>query len=119
MFMVLPEQADLSCSPGVETACVRIEGEDLVTTMHLRVDPKRRLAEPLSEGCGFYTPAFDEHGHTCTAAIEELDKDSLVAWLQSRATREYVEDVVLVLLGHGRSDRVTVPTSTSRRFWER
>jgi hypothetical protein len=89
------------------------------TAGHLRVDPKRRLADPLSEGCGFYTPAFDEHGHTCTAAIEELDKDSLVAWLQSRAAREYVEDVVLVLLGHGRTDRVTVPTSTSRRFWER
>jgi hypothetical protein len=73
----------------------------------------------MSEGCGFYTPAFDEHGHTCTVAIEELDKESLLAWLQSRATREYVEDVVLVLLGHGRSERVTVPTSTSRRFWER
>ncbi len=86
-----------------------------VKPAHLRVDPARHLADP-KDGCGYFTPAFDEHGHTCTAAIEELDRESLLAWLTSRASRTYVEDLVVVLLGHGRADRAPPVTSSSRRL---
>jgi len=85
---------------------------------HLRIDPNRRVADLQNPEtcCGYYAPAFDEHGHTRTAAIEELDKESLLVWLQTRATREYVEDVVATLLGHGRFERPAAEVSTSRRF---
>lgn len=72
---------------------------------HLRVDPTRR--RPADQCIGYFTPAFDENGHTCTAGIEELDRRSLAQWLRTRTSREFVESVVGRLLGHGQMHEST------------
>lgn len=75
---------------------------------HLRVDPSRRLSDPDATTTGIYTPAFAPNGHTCTAAIEELDKPSLLQWLKTRNSRRFIEDVVGRILGHGELNEAPV-----------
>lgn len=75
----------------------------------MKVDPNRRIDKDLGiAGTGIYIRAMEPNGNWGTFDIYELDKFSLVTWLQSRGgDNKIAEDVVCVLLGHERDETET------------
>lgn len=66
--------------------------------IELKMDPQRAGIMDT----GIFVRAKGDDGKWHNADIAELDKDSLLVWLQSRGgSNRWAEDVIGILLGHG------------------